>query len=445
MEKGFKRKLKLLIASEEYEKYKEIPPKDNTRRCKPLVPPQSFESPHVYRKDSILNKFKCKDCHQEFTPEENAIKHMNDDKLRTNAWLEKLGDKMKNDKRLADFYESPANIKHLSVLNNLAHPKFSINKNDDNDTHAKEVGLEPLDPQEVLRKQLHIEQTKVRRLSGELLKEKSRHMEEKENNVQKTIRSEVKRIDPEEETIKIVSKNGPLLTIKTTKNIQEKNTGRKRTQSQTLTLVNISSRGAYKQSDQTEAGPSHMSQTTLLRKSRTVLEVATKITTSSVEAAIVQAKVIDIQTENKDFEETFKGQSKTFKERNDLTVSEAATIHLATDENRRSYRKKITALNKLGKNNLPPEKKVVEELKSQTTINSDDYKQDTKLIHKTKQGDKAAITEETAVTMIKTFNMFLKKVIRAEYEHLEDKTTLNVAICVDAGGKRVVGELVLLN
>ena len=82
-----------------------------------------------------------------------------------------------------------------------------------------------------------------------------------------------------------------------------------------------------------------MSQTTLLRKSRTVLEVATKITTSSVEAAIVQAKVIDIQTENKDFEETFKGQSKTFKERNDLTVSEAATIHLATDENRRSYRK----------------------------------------------------------------------------------------------------------
>ena len=94
MEKGFKRKLKLLIASEEYEKYKEIPPKDNTRRCKPLVPPQSFESPHVYRKDSILNKFKCKDCHQEFTPEENAIKHMNDDKLRTNAWLEKLDDKM---------------------------------------------------------------------------------------------------------------------------------------------------------------------------------------------------------------------------------------------------------------------------------------------------------------------------------------------------------------
>ena len=95
MEKGFKRKLKLLIASEEYEKYKEIPPKDNTRRCKPLVPPQSFESPHVYRKDSILNKFKCKDCHQEFTPEENAMKHMKDDKLRTNASLEKMDDKVK--------------------------------------------------------------------------------------------------------------------------------------------------------------------------------------------------------------------------------------------------------------------------------------------------------------------------------------------------------------
>ena len=55
MEKGFKRKLKLLIASEEYEKYKEIPPKDKSSRCKPLVPPQSFESPHVSRKGSILN------------------------------------------------------------------------------------------------------------------------------------------------------------------------------------------------------------------------------------------------------------------------------------------------------------------------------------------------------------------------------------------------------
>ena len=66
-------------------------------------------------------------------------------------------------------------------------------------------------------------------------------MEEKENNVQKTICSEVKRIDPEEETIKIFSKNGPLLTIKTTKNIQEKNTGRKRT------LISNYHFGRYKQ------------------------------------------------------------------------------------------------------------------------------------------------------------------------------------------------------
>ena len=41
--------------------------------------------------------------------------------------------------------------------------------------------------------------------------------------------------------------------------------------------------------------------------------------------------------------------------------------------------------------------------------------------------------------------MFLKKVIRAEKEHLEDQITLNVAICVDAGGKRVVGDLVFFN
>ena len=46
----------------------------------------------------------------------------------------------------------------------------------------------------------------------------------------------------------------------------------------------------------------------------------------------------------------------------------------------------------MNKNNLPSESKLMEQLKKQTTISESYYRKETKLIHNTKQGDKAAKT-----------------------------------------------------
>ena len=87
----------------------------------------------------------------------------------------------------------------------------------------------------------------------------------------------------------------------------------------------------------------------------------------------------------------------------------------------------------------------MQELKNQTTIDEKDYIQETKLIHKTKQGDKAARTEKTAGTMVNNFKDFVIKIVKAEIDHLEGRNEITFTICFDAGGKRVVSKLVIDN
>ena len=60
-----------------------------------------------------------------------------------------------------------------------------------------------------------------------------------------------------------------------------------------------------------------------------------------------------MQEENMEFSDKFKNQSKIFKEKDKLTLEEAATLHLATNQTRRGLRKTITAMTKLNKNILP--------------------------------------------------------------------------------------------
>ena len=58
-------------------------------------------------------------------------------------------------------------------------------------------------------------------------------------------------------------------------------------------------------------------------------------------------------------------------------------------------------------------------LKKQTTNDERDYIHETKVIHKTKHGDKAARTEKMAVTMVNNFKDFVIKIVKAENDHLE--------------------------
>ena len=78
----------------------------------------------------------------------------------------------------------------------------------------------------------------------------------------------------------------------------------------------------------------------------------------------ITAKAIDMQDENVDFSDKLKEQSKMFKEKDKITPEEAGTLHLATNQTRRGYRKTITAHNKIGKNCLPSEAKVMNALKT---------------------------------------------------------------------------------
>ena len=83
------------------------------------TPPDCFDSPHNCYKDSVMQKFKCKDCHKEFNSIEKVTEHKDNETLRFDAWTELIQKKMENDKRLKEFYQSPAVIKHLTVETNL--------------------------------------------------------------------------------------------------------------------------------------------------------------------------------------------------------------------------------------------------------------------------------------------------------------------------------------
>ena len=232
------------------------------------------------------------------------------------------------------------------------------------------------------------------------------------------------------------------MKVKKTKVIKENNTGKVKRLSQTQSLVNITTRRPYKNND--KDGKENVSETMRL-KAKKFVEITNEITENPEEAGKVHAKAVDMLDGNSDFSVEFKKQSRTFKEKNKLTLEEAGTLHLATNQSRRSYRKTLTALNKMNKNNLPSEAKLMEQLKKQTTISEADYKKETKLIHKTKQGDKAARTEMTAVTIVNDIEDFVIKIVKAEAKHLEGKNQIMFTLCFDAGGKRVVSEIVIVN
>ena len=87
----------------------------------------------------------------------------------------------------------------------------------------------------------------------------------------------------------------------------------------------------------------------------------------------------------------------------------------------------------------------MKDLEKRTNIDQYDYKQDIKLIHQNKQGDKKAETKSAEVTMVRNLSEFVQKVVKAESEFLKHVTQVEGAVSVDAGRKRVISEHTLLN
>ena len=166
-----------------------------------------------------------------------------------------------------------------------------------------------------------------------------------EKNVERGIRAELKRRklhDGENKIVEVIEKAGNILKVKKTKVIKENNTGKVKRLSQTQTLVNITTRRPYKNND--KDGKENVSETMRL-KAKKLVEITNEITENPEEAGKVHAKAVDMLDGNSDFSVEFKKQSKAFKEKNKLTLEEAGTLHLATNQSRRSYRKALTALN----------------------------------------------------------------------------------------------------
>ena len=98
-------------------------------------------------------------------------------------------------------------------------------------------------------RELNKEKEKARRISGELYIEKTNKKDDIEKNVERGIRAELKRRklhDGEIKIVEVIEKVGNILKVKKTKVVEEKNTGKVRSFSQTQTLVNIITRRPYK-------------------------------------------------------------------------------------------------------------------------------------------------------------------------------------------------------
>ena len=451
-EKNIKRNIKRQIAKEEYEHWQEEPSKE-AKKHKLMIPPDMFETEeHFYVSDEEFNNFSCNHCNFSSNSEQTMIKHM--EKKRKEAWTQMLEEKLNLDKRCKEWYESPSDFKHLAVKHNLPNPDIENRyDSDEGDNHENMEDFVTPGTSKATRvplrvvRELNQEKEKVRRISGELDIVKTKNKICLEKNVERGIRAELKRRKLLEEgvenkTVEVLEKVGSIFKVKTTKIIEEKSTGRIRRCSQTQTLVDVTTRGPYKK---TNTNDNEITSEAMRTKAKKIVEVTNELTRNPEEAGKVHAKAIDMQEENMEFSDKFKNQSKIFKEKDKLTLEEAATLHLATNQTRRGLRKTITAMTKLNKNILPSESKIMQELKKQTTIDENDYKQETKLIHKTKQGDKAARTEKTAVTIVNNFEDFVIKIVKAEIDHLEGRDEITLTVCFDAGGKRVVSELVIVN
>ena len=447
-EKVFKMGLKKDIAREEYKKLGEEPKKQNqnkdNRNKDVMTPPDNFSTDTHYTHNEDFSEFKCTECGEEFSFQQDAIIHM--EKEQKKAWLKNIESKMESDKRFTDWHESPADIKHLTVKVDLPNPDIDLNESFVRN-NPKPVCLlhEEYEQQnQDLRKELSKEKSVVKHLNKKI--------ENYDKNVERTVRKKVKQklVDEQEvnkENIEIISTEGNVIKARKTKVIVEKNTGRKRHQSNDETYINVTTKNPYKRKSNTESeGPQpKLTPETLRVRSKKVLETIEVISNNAVEAAVITAKVVDKKNEEEEFRETFKKSSHSYKERNSLTVEEAADEVATTHMSRRALRKRITGLKKHGKNIYPSEKKVMNECENRTPINTNDYKKDTKLICKNKQGNKKACVEETAVTMVKDVKQFVAKVIKTEAEFLTDEEKVDIAVSVDAGGKRVVSEVTIVN
>ena len=112
------------------------------------------------------------------------------------------------------------------------------------------------------------------------------------------------------------------------------------------------------------------------------METVDILSSNAEESAVVIANIVDQKNQEEGFSEAFKNKSKMFKERNILTVEEAADEMVTTHMSRRALRKRITGLNKLGGNIYPSEKKTLAECEKRTPISDKDYKKDRKQLVK---------------------------------------------------------------
>ena len=127
-EKDVKKSLKREIAKEEYKSMGEDPSKE-AKKLKLMIPPDTFETvEHSYVSDESFNNFSCNKCDFSSTSEQIMIKHM--EKKRKEAWTQMLEEKMKCDRRVKVWYESPSDFKHLVVKHNLPNPDIE-NQNDE--------------------------------------------------------------------------------------------------------------------------------------------------------------------------------------------------------------------------------------------------------------------------------------------------------------------------
>jgi len=382
IEKLFKSNLKKKVVEEEFDKCKEVIKTKSNRTKDFKTPPDCYESLHVSRKDSVKQKYQCILCNKEFNSIEKVTEHKDDEKLRLDAWTQLIQEKVEKDKRLEVFYKSRAKIDHLTAETDLPDPiledleqgdesmDVSLAHEDHHQSQGHEVILGPSTPKTPRQniKQVLEEQTQKMKLA----RQKSKEILERKQARQVRLEVKKKLIQEKEtnkENLEIVETDGNIVKVRKTKIIVDK-TGKKREQASMKTFVDVTTKAPNKRKANTlpDAAPPKVTPEALRLRAKKMADASKVLGSTKEEEAIVTAKFVDSKAKDELFEQTFKGTSKTFKERAKLTVEEAADEIIATHATRRGVIKRRTILNKINKNIYPSDKKVTEELEKRTKI-----------------------------------------------------------------------------